>query len=414
MNLISRFFAIACICNAGLAVGQQFGHEEYPSESYPISGEGYKYQGDGGYYGNASCESCGPAPAKSCFASCLDGFTYGGWAQLGYYTYGSPMRFNDHPDRVNLSQMWLFAGKQANGAHGLDLGGRIDYVYGVDAQDTQAFGVDNGSWDTGWDNGIYGSAMPQLYGEAAYGNTSIKMGHFFTLIGYEVVSAPDNFFFSHSYTMVNSEPFTHTGALVTHKANEFVTVWGGYTLGWDSGYTDNGDNFLGGISVVLTDYTTITYTNTIGRLNENLELRGQDMKERGQMHSIVASTTVENFNHVLQIDRLDTKNQFDTFARDTFGINNYLFYDLADDVAAGLRFEWWNNRRDTNDHTDVYALTLGLNLKPKEFITVRPEVRWDWDVDAVPLGINEPNPNSPTNSPRSNQTTFGIDAIVTF
>ncbi len=95
---------------------------------------------------------------------------------------------------------------------GFDIGGRIDYIYGTDGPDTQAFGIDNDHWDNGWDNGNdYGSAIPQLYMEAGYGDLSVKVGHFYTIIGYEVVQAPDNFFYSHAYTMYNSEPFTHTG-----------------------------------------------------------------------------------------------------------------------------------------------------------------------------------------------------------
>lgn len=35
----------------------------------------------------------------------------------------------------------------------------------------------------------------------------------FTMVGFDVVGAPDNFFYSHSFTMYNSEPFTHTGVL---------------------------------------------------------------------------------------------------------------------------------------------------------------------------------------------------------
>lgn len=419
MNLIRRFFAIACICSAGLAVGQEYAQDTYPSEGYPVSDDGYQYQGDGAFYGQESyggpgCEPCGSAAAPGCFASCIDGYSVGGWAQIGYHSYNSPFRFNNHADKVNLHQMWLYAEKQADGSEGFDMGGRIDYVYGVDAQDTQAFGVDNGHWDTDWDHGSYGHALPQLFGEVAYGKTSIKLGHFFTLIGYEVVSAPDNFFYSHSYTMVNSEPFTHTGALVSHKANEFVTVWGGYAMGWDSGFEDNGDTYLGGSSVVLTDHLTVTYTSTVGRFNENLELRGQTVRERGYMHSIVASTTVNDFNHVLQVDRLDTEDQFGGVARETFAINNYFLYELCDEVSAGLRFEWWNNLRAIDDQTDIYALTLGLNVRPKEFVTIRPEVRWDWDVDANPLGVNEQNPSPLVNTTRRNQTTFGIDAIVTF
>ncbi len=62
--------------------------------------------------------------------------------------------------------------------------------------------------------------------------------------------APDNFFYNHAFTMFNAEPFTHTGALGEYAAGD-VTLYGGWTLGWDTGFNNNdnsGTFFLGGLS----------------------------------------------------------------------------------------------------------------------------------------------------------------------
>ena len=125
--------------------------------------------------------------------------------------------------------------------------------YGTDAQKTQAFGNDDGIWDVTFDNGPYGWAMPQAYLEFAAGDWSVKVGHFFTLVGYEVVPAVGNFFYSHAYTMFNSEPFTHTGALATYTGYENLTLYGGWTLGWDTGFDQygGGSSFLGGFSQII-------------------------------------------------------------------------------------------------------------------------------------------------------------------
>ena len=77
--------------------------------------------------------------------------------------------------------------------------------------------------------------LPQLYVEAGYGDLSVKAGHFYTIIGYEVVQATGNFFYSHAYTFNFSEPFTHTGVLAQYDASERLTFYGGYSLGIDSG-----------------------------------------------------------------------------------------------------------------------------------------------------------------------------------
>ena len=142
-------------------------------------------------------------------------------------------------------------------------------MYGIDANDTQAFGNPNGSWDfdNGFDHGSYGWAIPQAYFEVALGDSlSIKAGHFYTLVGYEVVTAPDNFFYSHAMTMYNSEPFTHTGVLATAGMGDNVTLYGGWTLGWDTGFDqlNNGSSFLGGVGLTLTDDAAVTYIATAG------------------------------------------------------------------------------------------------------------------------------------------------------
>ena len=351
------------------------------------------------------------------------GVAAGGWLQIGYHDKALPL-FNAHPDRVNVHQAWLYAEKAADGSNGLGLGGRIDYVYGVDAQDTQAFGINNDHWDNGWDNGIYGHAIPQLYAEAAYGNMSVKLGHFYTIIGWEVVTAPDNFFYSHAYTMYNSEPFTHTGALATLTPNDDLTIYGGYVFGWDSGFEDNGDAFLGGVSMTLSDDVSITYATIGGKFAEQNGVVG----EEGYMHSLIADVALtDNLQYIIQSDLLDSNNAADETVRDTVGINNYLIYTVNDCLAFGGRFEWWNvDARSQGFYGpnapaglvntaggdyDITALTLGLNYRPHANVIVRPEIRWDWvEGDQASLALADISFLEDNDS----QSTFGIDTIFLF
>lgn len=337
------------------------------------------------------------------------GIRAGGWVQLGYHNRSLPL-FNQHPHNYNLHQAWLFAEKAIDTTSGFDIGGRIDYVYGVDAQDTQAFGTDPRGWDNSWDNGIYGHALPQAYLETGYGNLSVKAGHFFTPIGLELVTAPDNFFYSHTYTRYQSQPFTHTGALANYAVNEQLSVFGGYTLGWDSGFDDNGDNYLGGFTSTLNDYVTFTYAAAIGRFNE---ARFNNIAERGYMHSIVLNTHLTSkLQYIFHSDFLDTEDASGAVARETFDISQYLIYRINDCWAGAARFEWYNQEGVFVDEqqapgmtpeSNFYALTLGLNHKPHANVLIRPEIRWDWDEDGLAdLDGGE------------RQTTFGIDTILLF
>ena len=65
--------------------------------------------------------------------------------------------------------------------------------------------------------------------------------HFYSVVGYEVVQAPDNFFYSRSLTMFNSEPFTHTGFL-GNSVGTSGQLYGGWTLGWDTGFPGTKSN----------------------------------------------------------------------------------------------------------------------------------------------------------------------------
>ncbi|MEM6689340.1 MAG: porin [Planctomycetota bacterium] len=377
----------------------------------------------GGVCSDGFLFDCDLGDPISLLGDCCD-WSAGGWVQMGYHDQNLPL-FNSRKNDYQLHQAWFYFENVADGSEGFDWGGRVDYVYGTDSQDTQAFGIANTHWDNQWDNGPdYGHALPQVYGEAAYGDFSVKAGHFYTIIGYEVVTAPDNFFYSHAYTMYNSEPFTHTGVLGTYNHSEDVTVYGGYVLGWDSGFEDNGDAFLGGSSVQLTEDVNLTNTIVAGRFADN---SGGD--ERGIMNSLVASVQLtEKTSWIIQNDLLDTEDRNGQNVRETFGVNQYLVHELSDCVSIGTRFEWWEVEADSpglfGDNAtaaagtlagdfDVYAITLGMNLKPHANVIIRPEIRWDWvfgdsgELVAADFSLlDQPFDDD--------QTTFGIDSIILF
>ena len=312
----------------------------------------------------------------------------GGWVSTGYHDRSTGL-FNSHPNRLNVHQGWLYLERTPDTeTKQIDWGFRADVVYGVDAADTQAFGNNPGRWDfqNGFDRGAgFGWALPQVYGTLATENVSLQVGHFFTLIGYETVTAPNNFFYSHAYTMYNSEPFTHTGALATINATEDVTVYGGWTLGWDTGFDQFGDgnSFLGGLGLALTEDVALTYMTTFG----DLGWRGD-----GYSHSVVLDATLtEKLNYVFQSDLVRVEN-VGTGKNDDIGINQYLFYDVCDTMALGARAEWWKT-----DGTSFYEVTTGVNFRPFANFVIRPEMRYDW------------SPSTDLSA-----ATFGIDMVTTF
>jgi hypothetical protein len=320
----------------------------------------------------------------------------GGWTAVGYSNNNVPLSqatndllsFNDVADTFLLNQQWLYAERVASNDGEWGLGGRVDLMYGVDAQKMQSFGNpgagvrNQGSFDAKWDNGIYGWAMPQLYAEVANEDWSVKAGHFFTPLGYEVIPAGGNFFYSHSYTMFNSEPFTHTGVLATYGGIEDVTLYGGWTLGWDTGFDqlNSGNCWVGGFSVNATESVTFAYLNTFG----NFGWRDGGSKD-SYSHSIVLTVNAtDKLQYVGQSDLLSTGNT-GVSEFDTVGINQYLFYTVNDKLKLGGRYEWWKA-----DGIDFYQVTGGVNIFAVKNLVVRPEVRHDRAPD---IGLDESSVN---------------------
>jgi hypothetical protein len=331
----------------------------------------------------------------------------GGWTQWGYHNRSNGL-FNSHPDRFNNHQTYFYIERAADGSEGLDFGGRFDIVYGVDAQDTQAFGNNPGKWDfqkSDFNHGIYGWAIPQAYLEAACGDLSVKVGHFYTLIGYEVVTAPDNFFYSHAFTQYLSEPFTHTGALASYTVNENVTAHLGWVAGWDTGF----DQFNGGSAIhtgaifSLGEDATFSYMTTFG----NLGWVGD-----GYSHSLVLNLSVtDELNYIVQSDLLHTEqSNFDPTGTTTnaIGLNQYLIYAISDRIGVGGRAEWWKA-----DGVSYYELTGGVNIRPCANFVVRPEVRYQWSPSGDEFSGISNNAN-PAGLPLDEGAIFGVDAILTF
>jgi len=350
------------------------------------------------------------------------GITYGGWIAAGitgndqgFRTNNGnlPVNFNDKSNGAQLNQAWAWAERATDtGGCGWDVGFRIDYIFGTDGQDTQAFG-DTG-WDTEWDASTeYGSAIPQLYATVAYNDLTVKLGHFYTIIGYEVVPAPDNFFYSHALTMLYGEPFTHTGVLAEYAYNDRVTMYGGWVQGWDSGFnnSNDADMFIGGISLGLTDNVTATYATTIGDFGDGTANGGTGTEGELYMHSLVVDWSItDRLTYVFQHDLGINDNAVGT--TEWYGINQYLLYDINCCWAVGGRFEWFNDvdgarvaQNGNANGGDYYEFTLGANYKPHTNLTFRPEIRYDWyNGQGLPYA----------GGTSSDLLTFGADVIFTF
>jgi hypothetical protein len=137
-----------------------------------------------------------------------------------------------------------------------------------------------------------------------------------------------------------------------------------------------------------------------------------------------------------------------------YGINTYLMYDIMENLGIGVRGEWFRDNAgfrvcspgrvgaatnvnsagnaynfasgqpyDSSQFTAAtcqpaswYAFTIGLNYKPMKWLTLRPNIRYDW-VDGSVVGAGNIKTGAdykPFGNGKDAQFLFSTDAVITF
>jgi hypothetical protein len=324
-----------------------------------------------------------------------------------------PVTFNDRSNEYQLNQFYLRM-KRGVDAEGdaWDVGGNVDLLYGTDSIFVTSRGLEvRDDLSPRWNSQRYGLAMPQLYGEvySPWGDgLSMKLGHFYSPMGYESAPATGNFFYSHSYAYQYGEPKTFTGLLGETSLGQF-TFQAGLTRGWNNWEDDNNDlGFLGGIYwKSKSERTKMSFCISTGREEADPHSNARTI------YSLVLEEQLnENWQYVVQHDYgKEPEAGTDRTVAAWYGINQYLFYTINESWKAGMRFEWFTDlhgaRVPSDSHTTNYfEMTSGLNWTPSERIMVRPELRWDWSATpgATPFG----------DGTRSNQFLLDCDVVMRF
>lgn len=376
------------------------------------------------------------------------GINFRGWVNGGIMgnsdspnsRFNGPVTFYDRAGEGQLSQVYFVAEKALDTACGCDWGFRVDALYGSDYRFNISRGLsaeDNftGRWNS---SRFYGFDIPQAYVEVGYEDWSVKVGHFYTIIGYEVVTAPDNFFMTHAYTMQYGEPFTHTGILVTKKVNDQLSLMGGITNGWDNFEQVYGGeySFLGGVTFSASDNNSkLAFALSIGQ--EEVIFGTQTPTAQRYIQSVVYSRTLtDRLNYVFQSDYGNQHNANDAGADATwYGVNQYLFYKIDCCWTAGVRAEWFRDDdgyrvAPAGDYAQTgafpnsnpasiggwegnfFEVAVGLNYKPvsNPNLIIRPELRYDWYSGTQVGGLAGPFDDNNSDD----QFLYGIDLIYLY
>lgn len=314
-----------------------------------------------------------------------------GWVETGFtgnpgdpHNHSNfPVAFNDGANQFNLHQVYAYIEKEIDpGKNSWDIGMRADLLYGTDAKFVKTSSFDSTILG---DNPKHQLVFPQLYVNlyAPIGNgVSMSVGHFYTIIGYESPMSPNNFFFSHAYTMRYAEPFTHMGIMLSYPVNDNLTIKSGVVTRWDT-FSRHSPDYLGGLNYITDDRKTMLSASLItgdvktGPLNHD---------HNRTMYSIELERSItDKLHYVVQHDFGIEAGTPNSSSATWYGINQYLLYDISNQLGAGLRFEWFHDQNGTrvmgdgNDE-DFIGVTAGLNYKPIAGITLRSEVRYDMAV----------------------------------
>lgn len=348
-----------------------YGHETHPERAYDKglieSVTGFKYN-------------------ETNFMKSL-GIKFGGWTEIGFTgnpddpkNTNGPVTFNDGPNEFKLHQVYGFIEREVDtSASMINFGFRADLLYGTDARFSTASNFDVNILNSTNERKL---VFPQVYVDAflPIGNgVTATVGHFYTLLGYEVVPSTGNFFFSHAYTMQYGEPFTHTGALLSYPVNDNITIKGGVVAGWDA-FFHQPANFLGSVTYATDDERT---SLTASLITGDVKTDGLIGQHNRTLYSLVLEHDItEKLHYVLQHDLGVEAKTASGHAAQWYGVNQYLFYDILPSLSAGLRVEWFRdddgvrvlgNGRGEN----FIGVTGGLNYTPIAGFMLRPEVRYD-------------------------------------
>jgi hypothetical protein len=328
---------------------------------------------------------------------------------------------------LNIEKDVDVAGKLQKGS--FDYGFKFEFTYGRDAAYYHSDGLldNNSKNNNGPDDQMDLKNCNVSFGLPIGNGLTIEVGKFDGLLGYEVVDAPTNLLYSHSYQFAYGEMATQTGIL----ANYYLTADGnlqataGCTRGWNQSTEDNNGapDFIGQVAWKVTPKLTTTF---------NLSA-GPQLSDSPLYHACSYWETVPELvlNYQLSDQLLigaDIEYGYEAepvgvgHTGQWYGVAGYGSYTLCKYVKLNARAEWYEDGHGytvgtsalTGRTFDYYEVTLGLGITPLpdtkflSTLTIRPEVRCDWADHAVY------DNNLDGASGKYCEVTAAIDAFITY
>ncbi len=207
-----------------------------------------------------------------------------------------------------------------------------------------------------------------------------KFGKFATWIGAELWESVDNPNYSRSLLYQNAIPFTNTGMAVSYPLLDKLTVTGYLVNGWDT-FVDNNNGKSVGYQF---NWAIAENTNFIVNGSHGPEQTDNSSNNRHFWDLIFAIKPFEKTAFNLNLDygtekdaaMLATVNDNGQW----WGFSGIINQDITDSFGLALRGEYFDDNDGARlgvDALNMWEITLTANIKIRENLLVRPEIRYD-------------------------------------
>lgn len=375
-----------------------------------------------------------------------------GWIQNSYTgnTNGKPAsgeNFGVWPNhRANSwqgNQYYLIVENPLEQTDEINFGFRVDNLFGNDWQFNKMYGLFDNAFSL---NKFPGYDLAQVYGEVhlpilTEGGLDVKGGRWYTLAGYEVVPAIARPLLSVPYMFTYGQPFSHTGIVTTLHLTDRINLFNGAINGWDRWINERFTwGYIGGFSFTSEDektalaFTAVWGPNQLpyfpgantqilptGTPTPPAEFAGRQnpfyrSNDRVLFTTVVTRQWTEKLTQVIEVDLAHEQNV--PFANTIspknrvlqdagwYGFGNWFLYSFNEKLTGVWRSEIFrdNNGVRTGLATNYSEFTLGLIYKPKDWLWVRPEARYDFARSGLPYN----------DGTRDDQFTLAFDVILLY
>ncbi|MBQ2821451.1 MAG: porin [Thermoguttaceae bacterium] len=365
-------------------------------------------------------------------------------------SYSEPVGTYDK-EGYQLNQLYLSVGRRICRGDQWAVGGQVDIMFGTDYYYMTSTGLETDHNNQPHWNGkdlnrdhyragreMYGMALPQAFLEAyvpILAGVDVKVGHFNSVMGFEANQANQNFFYSRSYTSIYGVPTSMTGVMTEWHLNDVWSITAGAVNEWNAFDTpEDHFSYVLGVNYQNPCQTFAVSATVMGGKQCAASFQADDYSHPG------ANTTVFDLCAKFKLtDRLayvvefnygnNDAEVYDILAassskgRNWYGFSNYLFWQLSNTLTLGARFEWFCDKENTvisgghqttfaNMGVNYFNWTLGLNWDPCPWLTIRPEMRWDYS--DMELDVNGQKFYAYDRNSANYQFTLGCDAIIRF